>query len=90
MKLENILLGIVGSILIASIGFFGASILDSIKKVNDDTVEIKLIKRDIDLLIKNMANVEAALIIHSSDKSIDFIRTDIEVLKTRIANLEEE
>lgn len=88
-NLQTVLLGFVGTILIAAISFFGASILDGLKKINQDSIEIQLIKKDLETIIEDLSEVQGVLVIISSDDTVDNLNTEIKLIEARVKNLEE-
>ena len=86
--LQNVLLGIVGTILVAAISFFGASILKGLEKVNDDTTEIKLMKKDLSTVVSDLSDIQANFALMAADRSIEKLNTDVQVLQVRVENLE--
>lgn len=88
-NLQTVLLGFVGTILIAAISFFGASILDGLKKINQDSVEIQLIKKDLETIIEDLSEVQGVLVIISSDDTVSNLNTEIKLIEARVKNLEE-
>ena len=88
-NLQTVLLGFVGTILIAAISFFGASILDGLKKINQDSVEIQLIKKDLETIIEDLSEVQGVLVIISSDDTVSNLNTEIKLIEARVKSLEE-
>jgi len=87
-NLQTVLLGFVGTILIASISFFGASILDGLNKINHDNVEIQLIKKDLKTIISDLSEVQGLLILMNSDKTVQNLNIEIKLIDARIKALE--
>ena len=58
-SLQQVVLGLVGAILIAAISFFGSSVLKAIEKVNTDTTEILLMKKDIENIVRDLSDLQS-------------------------------
>lgn len=87
-NIQTVLLGFVGTILIAAISFFGASIVDGLKKVNQDNVEIQLIRKDLETIISDLSEVQGLLVIMNSDNTVQNLNTDVKLIDARVKILE--
>lgn len=85
-EINKILIGIGSFVLLSAVSFFGATLLKSIDQVKEDTIEIKLIKKDVTNIIKDLENIQAttAVLLPSQNKMI----SDIEIIKAKIDMME--
>jgi hypothetical protein len=78
--LQKILYGVSAAILIGAVTFFGASIQSAVSKINENNVEIVLIKKDLETILKDLQN--------SIGKTAD-TSAEVKNLEIQVTRLEE-